>query len=181
MSLNKITEFKTKKGRVVGIIAPTMELLPQLIEFYKRLTEEDAMINRYENLKLDEEKRKLESKIQEIEAGNAVAIWAILDKKIVGTCNISRLGGRSRHVGKLGVMIDRDFRREGIGQFLMEHTLNNVGKIDIKIAILDSFVNNEPALSLYRKVGFREYGRLPKALLWRGKYYDAINMYKEIQ
>lgn len=181
MSLNKLTEFVTKKERAIEIVVPTMELLPPLIKFYQRLTDEDAMINRYETLELDEEKKKLESKIQAIEAGNAVAIWAILGKEIVGTCDISRIGGRSRHVGKLGLMVDRNFRREGIGQFLLEYILGKAGKIDIKMATLDCFANNEPALSLYQKFGFQEYGRLPKALLWRGQYYDEISMYKEIQ
>lgn len=176
-----ITQFTTKKGRIVEIVEPTMEWLPQLIEFYKRLTSEDAMINRYENLDIKIEKRKLENQIQEIKAGNRLTIVAVFDNQIAGRCNISRLGGRGWHVGKLGVMVDRDFRREGIGQFLMKFVLEKVKEMKIKIMTLDSFVNNEPALSLYRKFGFKEYGRLPKALLWRDKYYDEIRMYKEIQ
>lgn len=178
---NKMLEkFTTKKGRVVEIVEPSLDYLSMYQMFYKRLTAEDAMINRYENLDIDTEKRKLENKIAEIKANNAVAVAAIFDNQIVGTCNISRIGGRGWHVGNLGVMVDKDFRREGIGRFLMEFVLEKIKNMKIKIVTLDSFVINEPAIALYQKLGFQEYGRLPNAFLWRGKYYDEMKMYLEL-
>ena len=50
----------------------------------------------------------------------------------------------------------------------------------LKLLILDTFAENEKAISLYKKMGFKEYGYLKKALFYKNKYSDSINMAKEI-
>lgn len=178
--MKKISEFTTKKGRTIDIVAPSMDQLGSIQRFYKRLTDEDAMINRYEVLDPKIEKIKLENKIREIANKNAIAVAAIYNNEIIGTCNISRIGGRGWHVANLGVMVDKDFRHEGIGQALMEFVLGKAKNLGLKIVTLDSFINNEPATSLYRKLGFVEYGRLPNAFLRQGQYFDEIKMYRQL-
>jgi len=173
-------KIRSKNNREVSIIEPTMDLLDELIQFFHRLTEEDALINRYEDLAYEVEKRKLENKIEEIKHGDAFACWAVYKGKVVGICGTTRVGGRSKHVGNLGVMVDRDFRHEGIGRALMESVLENAKKLKLKIITLDSFENNEPAMALYEKLGFQVYGRLPKGLLWQNNFYDEIRMYKNL-
>lgn len=163
------------------IVAPTIELWPQLIEFYQRLTEEDTMINRYDNINPQEEKQKLELKIKEIETGNGIHFWAVDQNKIIGVCGISRKGGRSWHVGNVGLMIDRDFRREGIGRHLMEIILEKAKNIKLKIAILDLFAINKPAKKLYLKMGFRKYGCLPNGFYYQNKFIDKIEMFKNLE
>ena len=42
--------------------------------------------------------------------------------------------------------------------------------------ILDVYEKNLPALNLYKRMGFKEVGRIPKAVYWKGEYIDDIKM-----
>ncbi len=46
--------------------------------------------------------------------------------------------------------------------------------------ILNVYGKNLKAQNLYKKIGFKECGRLKKGLLYKGKYIDDIKMYKEL-
>jgi len=46
----------------------------------------------------------------------------------------------------------------------------------LKVIVLDVYEKNLPALNLYRKMGFKEVGRIPKAIFWKGRYIDDIKM-----
>ena len=46
----------------------------------------------------------------------------------------------------------------------------------LQIMILDVFSINKIALKLYQKLGFREYERLKRGIIYKGKYIDKIKM-----
>jgi RimJ/RimL family protein N-acetyltransferase len=46
--------------------------------------------------------------------------------------------------------------------------------------VLDVFSINGNAQNLYKKLGFKETGRLPKRILYRGSYIDETKMYLEL-
>ena len=50
----------------------------------------------------------------------------------------------------------------------------------MRLIHLDVFATNERAISLYRSVGFVEFGRLPGAVHHRGQYIDLISMYRPV-
>ena len=49
----------------------------------------------------------------------------------------------------------------------------------IKLFSLEVFAVNDLAIRMYEKFGFKEFGRLPKAILYKGEYVDEIYMYRE--
>jgi len=51
---------------------------------------------------------------------------------------------------------------------------------ELKVITLECFTTNTIAISLYQKLGFKEYGRLPQGLKRRGKFVDETLMYKKI-
>ena len=63
--------------------------------------------------------------------------------------------------------------------FVIEEATNTLPLL--KILTLGVFSLNIPAKRLYEKFGFMEYGRLPKALFYQGKYIDQIYMYKNVK
>lgn len=86
-----------------------------------------------------------------------------------------------KHVGTFGITMAKDFRNKGIGTTLMELVLEEAKKLkDLKIITLGVFGNNPIAKNLYKKLGFVEYGYLPKGIVHKGKFVDHIYMYKEI-
>ncbi|MEK7142713.1 MAG: GNAT family N-acetyltransferase [Patescibacteria group bacterium] len=178
-----LTDFQTKSGRKIEVIAPSHKHLFALVEFVNRLIQEDTFLTLTGRLKTyGEERHWLEQTLKNIDLGKTFLIWAIFENKIVGQADIERgkAGVRDWHVGKIGLMVDQDFRRDGIGEFLLKFILNQAKQMKIKIAILDIFSDNKAGISLYEKLGFNEYGRLPKGLLRKGRYSDDIEMYLEI-
>ena len=109
--------------------------------------------------------------------GDVVAMVAEEDDKVVGMCDVHRLrpGSEISHTGNLGIAILDGYRNRGIGKELMSRTIEECrGKFET--LILAAFAINERAISLYRKLGFVEHGRLPRAVKRDGKYYDEVHM-----
>lgn len=176
-----LAKFKTKKGIEIEIWTPSMERLDAILEFVNRLIKEDTFLNFTGNPKtLAEEENWLKNALINIKTGRSFIIWAIHKGKIVGSSDINRGGTRDWHVGKMGLMVDRDFRQDGIGRFLLDHILKKAKKMEIKIVTLDIFGDNEVAIKLYQKAGFKEFSRLPNGLYRQKKYSDKIGMYKNL-
>ena len=184
-----LAKFITKKGREVEIWEPTIERLDDLLEFVNRLVAEDSFLSLTgEPKKIEEERLWLKGNIENIKAGKTIFIWAIYqkskfsnEKKIIGQCDLVRGGSRDPHIGTIGLMVDKDFRGEGIGRFLIEYILKQAKKIPgLKIVKLHIFDDNEVAKSLYQKLGFKEFARLPNGFYRKEKYTDALQMYKNI-
>jgi RimJ/RimL family protein N-acetyltransferase len=105
-------------------------------------------------------------------------VWAVYDGKIIGQCDFRCGGTRDWHTCTIGLMIDRDFRGEGIGRFLFENILKKAREMKIQIAKLYIFDDNKIAKKLYQKLGFQEFARLPKGFYRQDKFSDALQMYK---
>lgn len=180
--MNILTRFTTKNGREVEIVEPGTEKLPQLLEFVNRLVAEDTFLSLTGQPKtLEEERLWLKSNIENIKVGKTVFAWAIYNGKIIGQCDLNRGHTREPHVGTIGLMVDKDFRGEGIGRFLIEFILEHAKQMSgLKIVKLFIFDDNEIAKNLYQKLGFQEFARLPGGFYRQGKYSDALQMYREL-
>jgi len=50
----------------------------------------------------------------------------------------------------------------------------------LKSVKLEVFENNEPAIALYEKMGYKITGRVPGAILYKGEYIDSLIMTKKL-
>jgi len=46
--------------------------------------------------------------------------------------------------------------------------------------LLEVYVNNEPAIKLYKKMGFKRVARIPKHIQYKGKLIDEFIMQLEL-
>lgn len=177
-----LVKFTSKKGKEIEIWEPSIDRLDSLLEFVNRLVAEDSYLTLTGNPKtLEEERLWLKSCIEDIKNKKSYMIFALFDNKIIGQCDIRRGGIRDFHVGTVGLMVDKDFRGEGIGKFLIEFILEQSKKMEgLNIAKLFIFDDNEIAKNLYQKLGFKEFARLPNGFYRKEKYSDALQMYKEL-
>lgn len=84
-----------------------------------------------------------------------------------------------RHIGSLGMVVRPDHRGRGIGRRLLTKTLDDcLGKYEIVELSVTS--TNEPALHLYRTLGFVERGRLPRSFKRGDLYLDEIVMSRPV-
>lgn len=61
----------------------------------------------------------------------------------------------------LTIAVSRQHRRRGLGRLLMDAVLRRLYAERVGSLFLEVDENNEPALALYRRLGFREVGRRP--------------------
>ena len=77
----------------------------------------------------------------------------------------------------LNIVIDNKFKRRNLGYYLLEQTINDISKENIKTIFLEVGEKNIPAINLYLKFGFEQYNI-------RNGYYrngeNAILMRKKV-
>lgn len=178
----KIDEFILKDGRKVDIVLPEMDGLQAINYFVNRLTDEDTFLTfTGEHISLEMEKNWLENTLTEMKFKKNYILWAKDGDHIIGSANITKgKTARDAHVGLIGIMVDKDYRRGGLGRFLLESILTQAEQMEFKIAKLDVFSDNEKAIRLYKSLGFIEYGCLPNGLFRQEKYSDDLSLYKKI-
>ncbi|GAB2900418.1 hypothetical protein GCM10027278_20830 [Paralcaligenes ginsengisoli] len=81
-----------------------------------------------------------------------------------------------RHKASIvGVYVRPEARGTGLAQALLEQLIAHANeRVEALLIMVEAC--NIAALRLYRKLGFEEYGREPRALKVNGAYYDEILM-----
>lgn len=174
---------KTKKGREIVIRYPEIGNVEKMLNFINEVSRERTFI-RYqgEEETLKSETRYLKLKLKAIRNKKSVQLLAFFNNKLVGESEIHMMDKTEKHIGIFGITVKKDFRGEGLGKLLMGLVLKEAKeKIpEIKIATLDVYSTNDIARSLYKKMGFVEYGLLPNGVSRNGKFEDVVLMYKNI-
>ena len=112
-----------------------------------------------------------------------IEIAAELDGQIVGTAGIHSLGRRekTRHRAGFGVSVDRACWGLGIGRALTEACIDCAKAAGYLQLELEAVAENERALSLYRGVGYIEYGRNPKGFRSRRGWQELVLMRLDLE
>lgn len=170
-----------KSGEQVHLRYPTVTDAEVLLNFFNPIVEENTFILVNELQTLESEQKYLESVEQEMQKQNAIHIIALHEGKIIGKVDVRRHPYKQKHMGALGITVAKAFRGNGLGMVLMKEVLAHAKELlGLEIIELTCFAENERAISLYKKFGFIEYGRLPKAMIHNEVYKDQILMYKEL-
>ncbi len=173
-------EFTAKDHSIVLLRAPRQEDLDDLLDFINSLVREKAPINKTSEVTRSEEDMFLRRQLASIASGDVLHLVAESNGRIVGSAEVSKLSGRESHVGTLGIGVKSGYRRIGIATKLIETLTQTAKHQGLKIILLAVYENNTPAITLYRKLGFKEIGRTPKGVYWEEKYIDDIKMAKAI-
>lgn len=130
-------------------------------EFNPTIEEEEALLKNYE------------------ERSNSLFLVAEYEGKIVGNINID--GSQRKimsHTAVFGMGMHKDWQGCGLGTALLQNAIDWCrDKSGLELLYLQVYAENEAGLNLYRKVGFTEHGRMPKAFKQNGRYHDEIYMY----
>ncbi len=134
------------------------------------LVQEQAKITLNKNQTLKQETDFFKNKLKEIKKNKSVFLIAEHNSRIIGTTGINLYSGRQEHVGELGIVIAKDYRGIGLGDFLMTEIIKLAKKeLKIKIIRLDVFSNNKPAKKLYQKQGFKKVATIPDQFEYQKK------------
>ena len=106
---------------------------------------------------------------------------AYLGQTAVGSYHLKpNQPGLGGHVCNAGYVVDRTFRRQGIGRALCRHSQEEAVKLGFLAMQFNLVVEtNLPSLNLWKSEGFTEIGRLPKAFRHKELgFVDAYIFYK---
>ena len=99
--------------------------------------------------------------------------WAREDGQIVGMASINRFTEISReHCGELGFSVREAYQRRGIGYQLVLAVLSKAREEGLQRIESSCFADNEPAIGLLHKAGFREEGLRIGAIKKQGQLRD---------
>ncbi len=132
---------------------------------------------RWGTLRLPFTSREQWRKMTENPSEERTGIVAVVDRSIVGNAGIWHHKGRRRHVGGIGICVHDDFHRRGIGSALMAALIDVADNwLDLRRLELTVYVDNAPAIALYRKFGFEVEGTRRCDTFRDGKYVDSFEM-----
>lgn len=99
------------------------------------------------------------------------------DDTLVGAVYLLGIDWVHRHA-EFSIWIgDNSVQRKGAGETATRGMLNHAfDDLNLERVWLTVLIHNEPAIRLYRKVGFREEGRQRHAVFKNGRYQDMLMM-----
>ena len=99
---------------------------------------------------------------------------AVASSEVVGWCDL--IPKSHAHCGVLGMGILPPFRGRGNGTALIQATLSEARRIGLVRFELTVHADNERAIALYKRFGFKKEGTMKAAALIDGHYKDVILM-----
>jgi len=116
------------------------------------------------------------------EAERGALILGFLDGEYVGNCSLmANRAFRHRHRASMGIALFQKFAGMGIGTKMMEKVISLAKEQGFEQLELEVVAGNEPALHLYKKMGFEICGTFPNNMKYKdGTYADCYFMVKRL-
>lgn len=118
------------------------------------------------------------NRLAESEEGK-YSLVAVVGDEIVGHLGLRTEPSRPRrkHAGGLGMAVHDDFQGRGVGTALLQAAIDMADNwLNLQRLELTVFVDNEPAVWLYKKCGFEIEGTLRNHSFRAGQYVDVYYM-----
>ena len=109
-------------------------------------------------------------------SSNGIEIVAIVDGKIVGTAGIEAVGAKHkvRHRAEFGISVLKEYWGMGLGKALTGACIEcarEAGYVQLELNVV---AENKRAVTMYRDLGFTEFGRNPKGFNSRLSGYQEV-------
>lgn len=147
-----------------------------LLPFFRRIPVQERQLFREDVT----QPSVIEGWVRNLDPARILPILALQGSRIVADATLHRdSGGWSRHLGKVRLTIDPEFRGQGVGRLLLQEFLDlskSLGVAILEAEILD--VQTEAA-SLFEEMGFQCVATLPQhAIDLSGRVHD-IRLYAQ--
>jgi ribosomal protein S18 acetylase RimI-like enzyme len=121
--------------------------------------------------------------IQTIQSPQSIYLVAEHEGQIVGHAFLEPYTLQSlRHIADLNIAVYLGWQSKGIGRQLLEQLIERAKNSSVIEKIqLNVRASNIPAISLYKKMGFQEEGRLKNRVKVKNRYIDDLIMGLELK
>lgn len=113
---------------------------------------------------------------EKTESPNEIEIIALVDGKVAGTAGIEAVGRKHkvRHRAEFGISVLRAYWGLGLGKALTRACIQCARDAGYAQLELNVVAGNERALSMYRAMGFVEFGRNPRGFNSRESGFQEL-------
>ena len=113
---------------------------------------------------------------EKAESPNETELIAIIDGKIAGTAGIEAVGKKYKvkHRADFGISVLKEYWGLGLGKALTKACIQCAKNAGYNQLELNVVADNERALSLYRSLGFEEFGRNPRGFNSQTSGYQEL-------
>ena len=170
-------EVQLKDGTKVLLRPEVKTDLEMLWEMYSTLSKESLRF-----LLGPITRRRIEGWIEDLDYDKALPILAVVRNASGRDINVASatLSFSERDVFKhkagFGIVVHDDYQDKGLGTLLTQHMIDIAREKGLKKVYLDVFTNNERAIHVYKKCGFKIEGLLEKEHYKDGEYGDDYRM-----
>jgi ribosomal protein S18 acetylase RimI-like enzyme len=106
--------------------------------------------------------------------GSLPQVFAVVEDEVVGFCDIVPNAAKGfTHVGRLGMGVRFEWRRQGIGRRLLDACLALARSASLEKVELEVFSDNVGAIRLYESVGFTNEGLRVRGRKLENRYQDV--------
>ena len=120
---------------------------------------------------------RIEAFVHESVAKDAAQFMAVDGDRVVGWADVFPAWAHAvAHVGSLGMGVLPAYRGRGVGRRLVEACIAKAWAQGITRIELEVRADNEPAIGLYRSLGFEQEVVKRRAMRFDGVYFDALLM-----
>lgn len=183
MSNNAYLTFKTKNNKDAIIRESKPQDTKEVLNIIHKATQETGflLLDKKDIESLDFEYEELCAYMYSNEDDDIELVCEI-DKQLVGTIKIifnSEI--KLKHRAKISLCILKDYWNLGIGKAFIYQAIKLAKENNIEQLELKYIEGNKRARNLYNKIGFIEYGTIPRAVkIPDGTYKNEILMLKEL-
>ena len=144
-------KVRLQSGTSVTIRPMVKEDADKLHAFFSRVPREDRLFLRDDVSIRD----VIDSWTQELDYRKVLPLVAEVGGNIVGDATLHRRTfGWTSHVGKVRLVIDKDYRGKGLGTVLIEELIDIAKKAGLEQLVAELMSNQTGALSAFKRLGF---------------------------
>lgn len=146
-------KVRLQSGTSVTIRPMVKEDADKLYAFFSRVPREDRLFLRDDVSIRD----VIDSWTQELDYRKVLPLVAEVGGNIVGDATLHRRTfGWTSHVGKVRLVIDKDYRGKGLGTVLIEELIDIAKKAGLEQLVAELMSNQTGALSAFKGLGFEK-------------------------
>ena len=174
MKYNKT--IKMKDGRDCIIRSGTADDARAVLEVFLLTHGQTDLLMTYPDENTFTEEQEAEYLQNKLDSSCEAELIAVVEGAVVGSAGIDRVSDKAklRHRADFGISIDKAYWGLGIGRALTEACIECARAAGYEQLELEAVADNEAALSLYRKMGFVEYGRDPRGFKSRNTGWQEL-------
>ncbi|MBR5292297.1 MAG: GNAT family N-acetyltransferase [Clostridia bacterium] len=151
-----------KNGLTAAVQSPSALHAKQMIAYMKAMSAETECVGRYPEEIIETPEYEAELLDNTLSSPNSVQISVFIDGIIAANATITPYSGRIkfRHRAVFGIAVLQKYWGLGLGRMLTEACIQcarDMGYAQIELTALE---DNVKGISLYKSVGFKQWGRL---------------------